>query len=197
MAGNKRLEGKTAKAAEKLLITVTQILNKHNIPYWLEGGTLLGIVRENRLLPWDNDVDISLRKTDEKKLLKILYKLWFRGYRVSVKYYEKSVLPFNQKQVRIVKITNRKYFFIKGDARLDVFLKLKKDNQYFWTVGVKQPVLKSVPAKFNDNLNWLEFNGNKMMVPDDLDGYLTYRYGDWKTPVKEYNFKQDDLAIIK
>ena len=36
-----------------------------SIPYWLEGGTLLGIIRENRLLPWDNDMDISMYKTDQ------------------------------------------------------------------------------------------------------------------------------------
>ncbi len=196
MSGQKRLEGKTGKAAEKLLVRLTKLLNKQEIPYWLEGGTLLGIVRENRLLPWDNDVDISLRKVDEKRLLKILFRLRLMGYRVSVKYYKKSVDPFKEGQVRIVKVTNRKYLFAKGDVRLDLFLKLKKDDKYFWTVGIKKPVLKSVPATFNDNLGWVNFKNQDMMVPADIDGYLTFRYGDWKIPVKEYNFKKDDLAIV-
>jgi len=26
---------------------------------------------------------------------------------------------------------------------------------------------------------------------------LTYRYGDWKTPIKKWNFKKDDRAIKK
>ena len=157
----------------------------------------MGIVRENRLLPWDNDVDISIRKVDVSKLLKILWKLRLRGYRVKVKYYKKDVGPFKHGDFRIVKITNRKYLAAKGDARMDVFLKLKLDNSYYWTVGIKEPVLKSVPAAFNDNLDWLEFKGQKMMMPKDVEGYLTFRYGDWKTPVKEYNFKKDDLAIVK
>lgn len=37
-----------------------RILEEANIDYWLCHGTLLGLVRENRLLPWDHDIDIGL-----------------------------------------------------------------------------------------------------------------------------------------
>jgi len=36
-----------------MLQSVATIFNNCNIDYWIEGGTLLGIRRENRLLPWD------------------------------------------------------------------------------------------------------------------------------------------------
>ena len=39
---------------------VIQILNKKNINYWICHGTLLGIVRDNRLIEWDHDIDIAV-----------------------------------------------------------------------------------------------------------------------------------------
>ena len=195
MAGKKKLTGKNLINSMKMLQKVTQIMEKNGIPYWLEGGTLLGIVREKRLLPWDNDMDISLIKDNEKKLLSILFKIFLCGYIVRVKKYKFDVEPFEKGEVRIVKIRNRKFLFIKGDATLDIFFKRKNDNEYFWTVGVKKPVLKSVPKNFYEELTTFDFNGKPYSVPKDYDGYLTYRYGDWKIPVKKWNFKKDDRAI--
>lgn len=57
-----------------ILITVTSIADKHNIPYWLSGGTLLGAARHGGFIPWDDDIDIELLWDDYKKLLKILRK---------------------------------------------------------------------------------------------------------------------------
>lgn len=57
-----------------ILITVTSIADKHHIPYWLSGGTLLGAARHGGFIPWDDDIDIELLWDDYKKLLKILKK---------------------------------------------------------------------------------------------------------------------------
>lgn len=48
-----QLTEKNLKRARKLLFEVVELLEKHNIDYHLEGGPLLGVVRDKDLLPWD------------------------------------------------------------------------------------------------------------------------------------------------
>ena len=42
-----------------LLRQVKEVLNKHNIEFWLECGTLLGAVREGKFLVWEYDIDLG------------------------------------------------------------------------------------------------------------------------------------------
>lgn len=196
MAGKTRLEGRNVEIALKLLHDVTIELEKAGIEYWLEGGTLLGIIRENRLLPWDNDMDISMYIQDRWRLLKACLILVFKGYRISPRFYGRSIKPFKTGELRMIKVRKFEKFLKKGEVMLDIFLKKKVGNDYFWTVGIKSPVLKSSPARFYDELDWTEFNQKSYMIPRDYVGYLAYRYGDWKTPVKVWNFKKDDNAIV-
>ena len=43
----------------ELLMVVDSICRKHNIPYWLSGGSMLGAVRHQGFIPWDDDLDIE------------------------------------------------------------------------------------------------------------------------------------------
>lgn len=52
-----------------MLYKLVNILEKHGVTYWLEGGTLLGAYRHGAFIPWDDDIDISVPIRDQPMLL--------------------------------------------------------------------------------------------------------------------------------
>lgn len=58
----------------KILQATDAIFKKHDIPYWLESGTLLGAVRHKGFIPWDDDIDIGVRMEDYPRISEIMQK---------------------------------------------------------------------------------------------------------------------------
>lgn len=62
----------------KIGVDMLQYLDKicleNNINYFVYYGTLLGAIRHNGFIPWDDDIDIVLLRDDYEKLLEILKK---------------------------------------------------------------------------------------------------------------------------
>jgi lipopolysaccharide cholinephosphotransferase len=54
-----------------MLQMVDHICQKHGLDYWLEGGTLLGAVRHQGFIPWDDDLDISMPRDSFNKFLQL------------------------------------------------------------------------------------------------------------------------------
>lgn len=55
----------------EILRKVVEICQKHSITYYLAFGTLLGGVRHEGFIPWDNDIDIEMPIEDYKRFLRI------------------------------------------------------------------------------------------------------------------------------
>ena len=55
-----------------LLHLFDYICKKHNIPYFLCARSLLGAMRHNGFIPWDDDLDVGVKASHYQRLLKIL-----------------------------------------------------------------------------------------------------------------------------
>lgn len=58
----------------EMLKVVDDICKKHNINYWLYAGTLLGAVRHNGFIPWDDDLDVGMLRDDYNKFMEVAQK---------------------------------------------------------------------------------------------------------------------------
>lgn len=164
-----------------------EILDK--IPYimegtdwWLEFGTLLGLIRENKIIDWDNDLDIGVTEesfTQEK-----------------IKNIEKKCSEFNFSFVYIEK--TKLYKIIYGPKNYlfcDIWVFQRLEN------GIMDAVSSITPAiheeRFTINKETLSFNNKTYFIPTNTNEFLTVRYGpNWKNPMPGIKSLKDGRSLI-
>lgn len=63
---------KRAWAAQlEVLSWIDEVCTRHNIEYFADWGTLLGAIRHGGFIPWDDDLDIGMKRMDYERFLKI------------------------------------------------------------------------------------------------------------------------------
>lgn len=54
-----------------ILAELDRVCRKHNLRYYIVGGTLIGATRTGGFIPWDDDIDVSMPREDFDKLLSL------------------------------------------------------------------------------------------------------------------------------
>ena len=196
MSGKARLTGALAKHADRSLPKVARLFDAYDISYCLDGGTLLGLYREGRFLPWDNDIDFFVKNESADRIKSLWWRLLFLGFKLEMHEAEKPYGPIGVGSPRIYKLKSIQRF----DGRrliIDLIFKYPDESHYHWVIGKNPSVHKKVERKFYDRFDELKYRGRSYPIPCDTAAYLTHRYGDWRRPVQDYNFKTDDRAIVE
>lgn len=85
---------------DKVFLDVCRLLDRHHVNFWICHGTLLGIIRENRLLPWDHDMDFAVwdSEVSNDKITDIFIK---NGYEQELVFGDVDCLHFYGKNKKI------------------------------------------------------------------------------------------------
>jgi phosphorylcholine metabolism protein LicD len=188
-----RLAGKDLLRAKAMLQDTAAVLERNNIPYWLDAGTLLGIVRDKELIPWDYDIDLGVPGTYVKQVL-ALKRQFLPKYRLLCRLDSSGRLPDIYRACK-VKLVLGKLSLLKNkeELHLDIFFNYRIDDHYYW---IDSNVRKRVHARFRDSLDTLAWNGRTYSVPARVEDYLEQRYGkDWRTPKEDYDASVEDKSI--
>lgn len=71
----KQLTVEDAKQIElEILDYIDTLCKKHNINYIINYGTLIGAVRHEGFIPWDDDIDLSMPREDYQRFINIFQK---------------------------------------------------------------------------------------------------------------------------
>ncbi len=185
-----RLDGKYKTKIETLLLKTIDILDKNKIPYWVDEGTLLGLIRDGDFIPWDYDADLGVSGEHVDQVLS----LWPQFLPENL--IRKRVMKngWINSEIRSVKIQPIKEKLLNIDLHLDIFFKYKTDNMYRW---FNVDAFKQVDAKHFDNLNTIEWKGNRVKIPSHAEEYLTQNYGNWEIPDENFDPSCDRLLIAE
>lgn len=106
-----------------ILIAFDDFCKQNRLRYYLSSGTLLGAVRHKGFIPWDDDIDVTMPRTDYEKMFELLpTALQKSNYRL-ISYRDKSsIYPFakiiDERTVAVEQMVNPLY---KTGVWIDVF----------------------------------------------------------------------------
>lgn len=174
------------KNALKYLAKVTDELNINGVTAFADFGTLLGLVREGRILKHDRDVDVGVLCTSPDIFDRIDSIFMKMGFRMSHEFTTDGEVRERSYTRDGVKIDIQYYFADEEDSSL----------MYCWLFyGPVEgtfnrewyTVLKKCPKV--EKLREITVKGKKIRIPANAETLLEYKYGKgWTKPDKGWNY---------
>ena len=179
---------------------IHRVLDEHKVFHWIYYGTLLGLIRENRIIPFDADIDLCVY--DFESVLKLAPQLENEEYRSILKYNDTKksssflkLRPTSYKtnfHIDIYEIIEGKDYNTKKYAlRTNPIAKLARKHHFKKVEYLlsKQKILK-IP---NTGFTTTKFYDETVVIPKEAERHLRFLYGyGWR--IEDRNYKQESAG---
>lgn len=174
--GAEQSEMRRQAILRSMAVSFISALNDNHVTYWVDFGTLLGIIRDGDIILGDNDVDISIGNDEGTLALMdgpVRTRLQAQGYVL-----ERMTWGPAYRVRKLHELFHMRYFIgvdiTEKDGDTIIFAEGPSNNMASALVGTP----KWIP--------WLR-GAIQILVPDDVHGVLVSRYGkDYMTPIMNY-----------
>ena len=166
-----------------LLKRVSDTCHRNNIQYWIDGGTLLGSVREQNQISYDYDVDLGIFQKDYDELKKYY------------SYFEKKYdYHIQEVDVGFLKIFSKQGSLVKDDTHFSPCLDILVYENFNGIVAIKDRATRHMYSKYRFlEKDLLPLQRTYIYKDLNLYGalnpypYLDRCYGEWKKRIHDLN----------
>lgn len=174
-------------SGHEVLAILKNLLDEHKILGFADFGTLLGIIREGKLMPFDQDIDYAIINGEPDTTRRILerneFKLW-REYRINDRIVQHS-FRYRSNKVDI-------NYYISDDKKSKTWLFYRSNKRISGNtrdvVEMQYSLIKEVES--------INFKDKTINIPKNAELVLEEKYGkNWRIPDSNWVYWQAPTAI--
>lgn len=183
----------TPDKADKALRAAVGCLEDFGARPWIDSGTLLSTVRDGDFNRYDHDIDVRVFKDSisDDNMPDLVAALYESGF--------KTIQQNRGERKQILAL-------YENEVMLDLKFVERNDKWVWYYVWDKMPgssiledsdvVAHVFPRKFFEQFSWKKLKNNRYFVPNPVEEYLTYHYGDsWRDfKAKPENVDETDFT---
>jgi len=184
----------TLYISEALMLDIANLFNENSISYHIDHGTLLGLIRDGKILPWDIDIDFAIPFEEKDRVLEVLdnYLINYKNKYSSTNNWEYFIV---EGIVDLKKDTHTPLYITiinkedhkENNIGLDLHIKYTFEQDLCWVIAQRRlTVTKNLcfPTKK------FKFKNTILKIPNNADGYMRELYGNWEVPDKSWNYNK-------
>lgn len=178
----------TLRQCQLVLIRMLNILDHicrlNGISYWMTAGTLIGALRHQGMIPWDCDIDVAMTEEDYQAFAAVSGEL-----PPDIFFQNSETDPAYPRGGPKAKLRDRYSNYVEWQSQ---------HPQAKWHNGLQLDILlyrrdllgrlvnprRQTPYERSEifPLTRIEFEGARLLAPNNPSAYITRRYGDFMTP---------------
>lgn len=192
---NSHRQGQTAV---DLLLMLSKNLKLQDVPHYIDAGTLLGVYRDNALIPWDDDLDFSVNADHLTHTIKVLEQQLPKMFEITGVTWTLHKY-INQQTYGAVPIGAIRALKLLPDddsgdfPGIDFFVKYIQGESMDYCLASRG---FRMPSNHFSNMQNHTFAGGEVYLPNAVEAYLEGHYGDWQTPQENWSLNDIKSSTV-